>query len=179
MDCCHPASRVSDAGVLLFDDEWVSRAREAIANSAPRRRRKASSPSIASPAEWLGHELGETGWLPDWEEVSGYFTMLAEASDRVELEIAGSSTAGNPYLVVHVSSENNLRRDHRQRNREILGRLWDGREEPASPAMLDEGRAVGFILASQHSTEIGSLLMTMQLAWELAVATDAGLAADS
>ena len=167
-----PPSRVSDAGVLLFDDDWVRRAREAVAQSAPRRRRKASSPSIASPADWFGHEMGEAGWLPDWKDVRGYFAMIAEASNRVDLEIAGLSTAGKPYLVVHVSSEFNLRPDNRQRNREILDRLWDGREEPASVATLDEGRPVGFILASQHSTEIGSMLMTMQLAWELAVATD-------
>jgi hypothetical protein len=167
-----PASRVSDAGVLLFDDDWVTRAREAIAQSEPRRRRRATSRSIASPAEWLGHELGEPGWLPEWGEVSGYFSMLAEASERVELETAGLSTQGNPYLVVRVSAEANLLPERQQRNREILARLWDGRDEPAPASMLDEGRSVGFILASQHSTEIGSLLMTMQLAWELAVATD-------
>ena len=167
------ASKASEAGVLLFDDAWLEDARKAMENVPARRRRKSVSPSIQSPADWLGHELGESGWLPRWNEVVGYFTYLAEESDRVELEVLGLSTAERPYLAVHVSSSANLRQSARNRNRETLGSLWDSRGVPNAAALADEGRVVGFVLASQHSTEIGSLLMTMQLAWELATATDA------
>lgn len=167
------ASKASEAGVLLFDEDWLDRARAAMDKAPARRRRKAASPTIQSPAAWLGHELGESGWLPRWDDVVGYFTYLSEESTRVELEVVGMSTAGRPYLAVHVSSAANLQSAARARNRETLGKLWDSRDVPNAPALADEGRAVGFILATQHSTEIGSLLMTMQLAWELATATDA------
>lgn len=168
-----PASKTSAAGVLLFDEAWLDKARDAIGHAPVRRRRKSVSPQIQSPAAWFSHELGEAGWLPRWTEVVGYFTYLSDSSDRVELEVAGVSTDGRPYLVVHVSAPGNLQDAARQRNRETLGKLWDSRDVEHTSALADIGRTVAFILATQHSTEIGSLLMTMQLAWELATATDA------
>ncbi|MBA3274238.1 MAG: hypothetical protein H0T72_00475 [Chloroflexia bacterium] len=172
-----PASRTTDAGVLLFDDDWIAQARGILATVTPRKRRRSASVSsqVPTPRAFLGHDIGEPGWLPDWEQVTGYFTALADASDRVEVEVLGQSTEGKPYLVVAVSAAENLRPEARQRNRDALGRLWDARStdlEAAVP-LIDEARSVGVILATQHSNEIGAMLMTMQLACDLATAEDA------
>ena len=167
-----PASSKSSAGVLLFDDAWVEAASGTMAGGQVRRRRRFVAPEIQSPAAWFGHELGESGWLPRWSEVVDYVRYLGEESDRVEVEIAGESANGLPYLVLHVSAPQNLKPATRERNREMLARLWDSRSAEAPASWFDEARAVGFVLAAQHSNEIGSLLMTMQLAWELATAAD-------
>jgi hypothetical protein len=163
--------------VLLFDDDWMVAAREQIATRPLRRRRREArtpSSSVPSPTRALGHTPGEAGWIPNWKTMVGYFQKLAEISPRVEVEILGESTNGEPYIAVAISAPENLQPSARQRNAEILGRLWDSRdlEEREVRAILDEARTVGVILATQHSTEIGASLMTMQLAYELAVAED-------
>jgi len=172
-----PASRILDSGVLLFDDAWIATARDIMATTSPakRRRRRASLISQApSPKSFFGHDPGEAGWLPDWDEVTRYFEALAAASDRIETEVLGTSTEGRPYLMVAVSAPENLRPDARQHNREALGRLWDSRKIDAEDVerIAGEARTVGVILASQHSNEIGAMLMTIQLAFDLVVATD-------
>ncbi len=170
-----PPSRTTEAGVLLFDDAWLRQARERLRHARPRLRQRHSEPSrIPSPAGHFGFEMGAPGWLPTWDEVVEYFHVLEDHSDRVVVDVLGTSTDGRPYLLVAVSAETNLTEDARAANREALSVLWDSRaetddtiEETASLA-----RAAGVILAAQHSNEIGSMLMTMQLAWELATAVD-------
>jgi len=170
-------TKVTAGGVLLFDEAWLDRAREVLAAAEPRRRRRraGASPQVPSPESVLGHAIGEAGWLPGWDEVVRYFETLAAASDRIDLEILGTSTDGRPYLVVAVSDPGNLRPEARERNRVLLGRLWDARAE--SPEAIVEARrdarTVGIILATQHANEIGGMLMTMQLAYDLATTTDA------
>lgn len=130
---------------------------------------------IPAPVDILGHVPGEAGWLPTWAEMVAYFDALAAASDRVIVERIGESTLGLPYLVVSVSSPENLTDEARSQNREHLAALWDARNSTPEQQRdaVEHARAVGFILATQHSTEIGAALMTMQLAHELATATDA------
>jgi len=173
-----PASKISDAGVLLFDDIWMAKAREILANAPSRRRRREVRrvSNIPSPERVLGHGMGEPGWLPDWGEIVRYFKELEAASPRVNVEVLGESTNGLPYIVVAVSAPENLQANARDLNRELLGRLWDARgaEDASVESVLEEARSVAVILASQHSTEIGAALMTLQLAYELASSDDAG-----
>ncbi|MCO5223969.1 MAG: hypothetical protein M9953_01410 [Thermomicrobiales bacterium] len=130
---------------------------------------------IPAPVDILGHVPGEAGWLPTWDEMVSYFDALAAASDRVLVERQGVSTTGLPYLVVTVSAPENLTDTARIENRARLEALWDARvsTQDQQQDALENARTVGFILATQHSSEIGAALMTMQLAYELATTTDA------
>ncbi|CAN5832192.1 M14 family metallopeptidase [soil metagenome] len=170
------ASRTSDSGVLLFDQAWIASVRDILRSTPPRKRRPHSTakPLAPSPKSFLGHEMGEAGWLPGWDDVIRYFEALAAASDRVETTVLGQSTEGRPYIVVAVSAPENVLPDARQRNREALAKLWDARHisQEDVDSIVGESRSVGIVLASQHSNEIGAMLMTMQLAYDLAVATD-------
>lgn len=165
-------SRVSAAGVLLFDDVWIAEAQRRLAASLPAQRATRSSRRIPSPELILGHPVGAAGTLPDWDAIVGYFRKLAAATDAVIVEQLGTSTDGKPYIVVAVSSPENLQPAARERNRELLGRLWDPRRmtEEESRLIVNEARSVGVVLASQHSNEIGAALMTMELAHELVTA---------
>jgi choline dehydrogenase-like flavoprotein len=118
--------------------------------------------------------MGEAGWLPTWDDVVEYFQILEEHSGRVAVEVAGRSTDGRPYLVVAVSAEQNLVPEVRTANRDALSMLWDSRglDDDTVEDASNTARVVGVILAAQHSNEIGSMLMSMHLAWELATATD-------
>jgi len=174
------ATRVTESGVLLFDDAWMDEARR-MAGAAPSRRRRGAdrSPSrVPSPRQVLGHVPGEAGWLPAWDQIVDYFRQLDAASDRVSVEVLGESTGGKPYIVVAVSAPENLQPGARQRNGELLGTLWDARSGSADDAarIAAEARTVGIVLATQHSNEIGAALMTMELAYDLAASDDPGTA---
>ena len=71
--------------------------------------------------------MGEAGWLPEWDDIVRYFTELEKASDRVPVETLGMSTSGKPYIAVYISSPENLQPSSLERNRELLGQLWDPR----------------------------------------------------
>lgn len=171
-----PASKISEAGVLLFDDNWMTKARDILAKTPSRRRRRdvRRVSNIPSPERILEHSMGEAGWLPDWNEIVRYFQELEAASPRVNVEVLGESTNGRPYIVVAVSAPENLQPNARELNRDLLGRLWDARgaDEASVESVLEEAKSVALILATQHSTEIGAALMTLQLAYELASSED-------
>lgn len=171
-----PPSKISEAGVLMFDAAWMETAREALGTSSLRQRRARQSQrtAVPSPADVLGHTMGEAGWLPDWADIVHYFEVLAAASDRVTVEVLGESTAGKPYIVAAVSAPENLTPDAREHNRALLDRLWDprGQREAERERLASQARSVGIILATQHANEIGAALMTLELAHDLASATD-------
>ncbi len=172
-----PASRITDGGVILVDEAWVAKAQQALREdgSTRHRRRRVAPPPITPPSSWLGVEVGADRYLPDWDVITGYFTQLASESDRVVVEEIGTTTDGRPHIAVLVSAPENLAAPARVRNRELLGRLWDPSSHSSDEIeeALDEASPVGIIMATQHSNEIGACLMTLELAHQLAIATDA------
>ena len=168
-----PATNETPARVMLFDEAWVEAARQALADGAPVRRRRAAS-RVPSPASFLGYPLGTAGKVPGWGEIVAYFEALAAISDRVTVEALGSSTQGRPMIAVAVSAAENLTGPARERNRELLGRLWDPRDraETELAEAIARARSVAVILATQHANEIGAALMTMELAHLLATGDD-------
>lgn len=172
-----PATRVSDNGVLMFDEEWLQTAKSILGETSLRKRAPQLRTVIATvptPAEVLGQTPGQAGWLPTWEQMLKYFDELADISDRISVERLGTSTSGLPYIVVAISAPMNLEPETRERNRARLQALWDTRDSSPEEQRdaLENARAVGIVLATQHSTEIGAALMTMQFAYEMATATD-------
>ena len=170
-------TRVSNNGVFMFDEAWLEEAKS-ILDETPLRKRapqlRTVIATVPTPFEVLGHVPGEAGWLPTWDEMVRYFDELANVSERVTVERLGTSTNGKPYISVTISAPTNLEDDARERNRALLGALWDTRNSSLEQQRdaLDNARSVGIILASQHSNEIGSALMTMQFAYDMATATD-------
>ncbi|HEU0165841.1 MAG TPA: M14 family zinc carboxypeptidase, partial [Thermomicrobiales bacterium] len=171
-----PATRVSDAGVLLFDDEWLSAARDVLSVVPRRRRRRGNRVHIGvpSPERVLGHTMGESGWLPEWADIVRYFEEIERASDRVRVEELGTTTGGKPYIAVYISSPENLQPSSLERNRELLEQLWDprGLNREETDLLVSEARSVAIVLATQHSNEIGAALMTLDLAYELITQDD-------
>ncbi len=170
------ATRVTDGGVILVDEAWIQAAQEALAQTSVQRgrRRRTVGPVIPSPASVLGFEVGAERVLPDWSVIVTYFEHLSSASDRVSLEVLGTSTDGRPLITVTISAPENLTDAAREQNRRMLGRLWNPTRHTTDE--IDEAisvaHPVGVIMATQHSNEIGACLMTLELAHHLAIATD-------
>lgn len=128
--------------------------------------------AIPTPESVLGYSMGTARKLPDWHEVAHYFETLAAASDRVNVEVLGKTTNGLPYLAVTISAPQNLAR--RDKLRAVMDRLNDPRGlDPAEEAdLVERGLPTAFLLCTQHSNEIGAVLMTMELAARLASGND-------
>jgi hypothetical protein len=125
---------------------------------------------VPSPDSVLGFRVGDDRKLADWQQVLDYFQKVAAAApDRVKFEEIGRSTLGKPFVVVTISSADNLR--HLDRYREIQQRLADPRGLTESDAghLISEGRAVVLITCTVHSTEVASTQTAMEYVYKLLV----------
>jgi len=128
---------------------------------------------LPTPGSFLGFEVGADRRLADWNEITGYLSVLADASDRILLDTLGMTTLGRPFIALTVSSAANLRRlDHYLA---VQRRLADPRllrSELEADELIGEGRTIVLITGGIHSTEVGSYQMPMRLAYHLASRDD-------
>ncbi|MFN8541106.1 MAG: M14 metallopeptidase family protein [Thermomicrobiales bacterium] len=128
--------------------------------------------TIRSPQEVFGYVPGEARKLPSWAQVVGYFRSLAASSDRVRFEELGPATEGQPFVALAIAAPETLANlDH---FRDIQRRLADPRSTSPdeAEALIAEGKTVVLLTCSIHSTEVGSTLMALSLAHELATGDD-------
>ena len=124
--------------------------------------------SIQTPTDFFGFEIGTDGELARYPRVLEYLQHLAERSDRVEYEVRGTTTNGNPYVLATFSSRSNL--DRLERLIEINHRLADPRGLPddQARALTQEGVPFYFLYATIHSTEVGNGQTIIKIAHRLA-----------
>ena len=136
----------------------------------------AQTRSIPAPADVLGFTPGDDRKLASWAKVVEYFKKLAAASDRVKFEEIGKSTMGAPFVYATISAPENLKRLNEYK--EIQRQLADPRilGSPTNPALADRkaraliarGKTIIAITCGIHSTEVGSYLSSMLIAYRLA-----------
>ncbi len=136
----------------------------------------AEAKSIPAPADVLGFTPGDDRKLTSWAKVVEYFQKLAATSDRVKFEEIGKSTMGAPFVYATISAPENLKRLDVYRN--IQRQLADPRilGSPTNPALADRkaraliarGKTIVAITCGIHSTEVGSYLSSMLIAYRLA-----------
>ncbi|HYX28759.1 MAG TPA: M14 family metallopeptidase [Pyrinomonadaceae bacterium] len=138
----------------------------------------AQTKSIPTPADVLGFTPGDDRKLASWAKVVEYFQKLAAASDRVKFEEIGKSTMGAPFVYATISAPENLKRLNEFK--EIQRQLADPRTlSPTSLSLsniadrkaadlIKRGKTVVAITCGIHSTEVGSYLSSMLIAYWLA-----------
>ncbi|HEV2853632.1 MAG TPA: M14 family zinc carboxypeptidase [Thermoanaerobaculia bacterium] len=127
------------------------------------------SETVPSPTKVLGHLAGAPDELSRVADVHGYFRRLDEASDRVRVQVIGTSEEGREILLALISDPENLA--DLDRYRDVTARLADPRQTSREEArrLVDEGRVFYWLTGGLHSTETGSPEMLMELAYRLAV----------
>ena len=129
--------------------------------------------NIPTPRDYLGFEVGADRKLADWPQVAEYLRVLGDLSDRVETREIGKSTEGHEFLLVMVSSPDNLKRaDEYRRIQKMLSdpRQLDGDQE--ADELIRTGKVVVAVTCSIHATEVGATQMSMMLAHHLATSDD-------
>src|SRR3972149_5471007 len=112
--------------------------------------------NVASPESFFGFERGTDGEMARYPAVVEYLKQIAATSDRVLYQEIGKTTLGNDYVLLQISSPDNLSR--LDRLVEINRRLADPRgvSGEEARALVEEGRPFYFLYATIHSTEVGN-----------------------
>ncbi len=122
---------------------------------------------IPHPQDVFGFMPGDDYKLARYDQMVSYFEALAESSDRVILQEIGTSVLGRPLLLLLISSEENLA--SLDRWQDISASLARGRiSEAEAETLSQEGRAVIWIDAGLHATEVAGAQMAPLLAWRVA-----------
>lgn len=140
----------------------------------------AQNRTIPAPADVLGFTPGDDRKLASWAKVVEYFQKLAAASDRVRFEEIGKTTMGAPFVYATISAPENLAQLDEYKN--IQRQLADPRilrsptnlmmADRAAASLIKRGKTVIAITCGIHSTEVGSYLSSMLIAYRLASSND-------
>src|SRR5256885_1088426 len=137
------------------------------------RRAAQSTPSIPSPRSVFGFNPGDDRTIADWKQITDYLVRLDKASDRVAVQTIGTSTLGRTMIAAFISAPENIR--SLEKYKAIQTRLADPRNVVTNAErdqLVRDGKTVVVISCSIHSTEIVASQMEMQLAYNLASASD-------
>lgn len=135
---------------------------------------------IPAPEQILGFRPGDDRKLASWAQVVQYFQTLAAASDRVKFEEIGKSTMGAPFVYATISAPENLKRlaEFKEIQRQLADpRLLGATANPAladrkARSLISRGKTIIAITCGIHSTEVGSYLSSMLIAYRLASSND-------
>ena len=64
---------------------------------------------VTTPEQFFGFKLGTDKKLARYDKIVEYLQKLTGQSDRVRVRNLGATTLGNPYILVEISSPENLK----------------------------------------------------------------------
>src|SRR5437773_4831440 len=129
----------------------------------------ALSGAVQSPEQYFGFRIGTDKKLARWDKIVEYMQHVAANSDRVRVSNLGPTTDGNPFLLMEISSAENLR--NLDRIKSLERKLYFQGSAPTDAErdqIFREGKAFVFITNAIHSTEIGASQMVVELVHRLA-----------
>ena len=130
---------------------------------------------IPTPEEFFGHRMGADRKLAKWDRLVEYYELIGAESDRVRVENVGTSTLGRPFLVLYVSSPENLARlDDYQRMNAVL-QDPRGHSQDEIDAAIAGGKVVFLQGYALHSNEVAASQAAAEIVWGFATRDDPGI----
>ncbi|NMH60746.1 M14 metallopeptidase family protein [Alteromonas ponticola] len=118
-------------------------------------------PAIPTPEAYLGNQVGE--WHVRHDQLVGYMQALAEASDRLTVEVTGYSHENRPLLLLTASSKSNQANIESLRKQHIATLESDKNVNKNTPLVLYLGYSI-------HGNEPSGSNAAMVVAYYLAAA---------
>jgi len=129
----------------------------------------ASQAAVQTPEQYFGFRIGADKKLVRWDKIVEYMQAVANGTDRVRFRNLGPTTLGNPFIMVEVSSADNLKNLDRYKDLERKLYFQGGVPTDAErDEIFRSGKSVVFITNNIHSTEIGASQMVLELVHRLA-----------
>lgn len=129
---------------------------------------------VPDPTAFFGVTPGTSGELITWDRLVDYYRAVADASPRVEFNIVGEATEGAPFVMVLISSADNIARS--DEFLAIQQKLADPRtwaDAAEKERLIDEGRVIVMQNCGIHATEVGTYQAPPLLVYELATSNTA------
>ena len=123
--------------------------------------------SIPSPKQIIGFEPGQDYHLLTYEQSLQYYQALEKATDMVKLEFIGNSSLGRPMTAVIISSSKNMAGLERYREISLKLAKVKGLTDEEAQALAREGKAIVYIDAGMHASEVAPVQALPNLAYEL------------
>lgn len=128
----------------------------------------AGAPPVPAPDQVLGFPPGTDHKLADYDTLVRYFRALDAASDRVRVVEVGRTAEGRTMIAAIISSEANHRRLERLRQISRQLALARDLDDGQARALAAEGRAIVWIDAGLHATEVAPAQHAPELAFRVA-----------
>ncbi len=127
---------------------------------------------IPSPESFFGFEMGADRKLARWDKLVEYYELLGNESPKLEVVNMGPSTLGNPFLVLFISSPENLA--NLEALRQINATLSDPRgvAEAEIQQAIDQGKAVVVQSFGLHSSEVAASQTAAEVAYDMVTRED-------
>lgn len=127
---------------------------------------------VTPPEEYLGYKPGDDFHLATYEQLLGYFDLLARQSDRLRMVDMGPTTEGRRMRYAIISSEENMAKLDRYKEITRMLSLARGLSEEEAKRLSAEGKVVVWIDSGIHSTETSPPMHQFQLAYDLVTGSD-------
>ncbi|HXK03016.1 MAG TPA: M14 metallopeptidase family protein, partial [Verrucomicrobiae bacterium] len=125
--------------------------------------------AVQPPEQYFGFRIGADKKLVRWDKIVDYMQMVAANSNRVRFRNLGPTTSGNPFVLMEISSAENLRNLDRIKALERKLYFQGGAPTDAErDEIFRSAKSVVFISNNIHSTEIGASQMVVELVYDLA-----------
>ncbi len=115
--------------------------------------------------------MGADRTLVRWDRIVEYFWAL-DKSPCVKVEELGTSTEGNPFLLVMVSSPENIENAVKIREMSFSIAHPQGLSDGEVEKIIVEGKTVVIMTMSLHASEIGGTQMSPELCYEVATSPE-------
>ena len=132
-----------------------------------------ASAQLTTPEEQFGYRIGTDYQLVNFQQLTEYWHILAEQSDRMTVESIGRTSEGREQWMATITSPAN--RPNLERYKEIAARLAraEGVTEEEARELAAEGKAVVWIDGGLHATEVLGIQQLMELVWQMVSRDDA------
>jgi len=128
---------------------------------------------ITSPGAELGFNLGDDYQLANYTRLSAYWRKLAQESDRVSVVEYGKTSEGRPMLMAIVTSPANHRNLPHYKDISRRLALAEGLTDEQAHQLAAEGKAVVWIDAGLHATEVANAQALTKMLYQMANRNDA------
>ena len=127
---------------------------------------------VISPEGFFGFQLGSDRNIARWDKIVEYFKKVEKQSDKIRVIDLGPTTMGNPFLLVIISSPDNLK--NLEHLRQVNAKISDprGLSDDEAKRLIAEGKAIICQSMSLHASEIAGTQMTPELAYDLLTRDD-------
>jgi hypothetical protein len=131
-----------------------------------------SGQNITTPKEHLGHDIGDDYWLATYSQLVEYWKILADESDRMDLEEIGTTEEGRTMIMAVITSPENHARlnEYKEIARQMA--LAESIDEDEARQLAQKGKAVVWIDGGLHATEVVGAQQELELVYQMVSRSD-------